>query len=68
MAVTFQKDGFTIEVKTGTNPIEEWLETHNELIDVLQCQDSEMLAKNFHVLELIREMMPDWQTAKRMCE
>ncbi|OFX62687.1 MAG: hypothetical protein A2066_18815 [Bacteroidetes bacterium GWB2_41_8] len=64
--VTFQNDSFTIEVKTVTNPIETWLETHNQLIDVLQLQDSEQLTNNFHVLELIREMMPDRQTAKRM--
>lgn len=66
MAVKFHDDSFTIEVKTCTNPIENWLETHDGLINLLQCQDSEQLSNNFHVLELIREMMPDYETARKM--
>ena len=64
--VRFEKDRFIIEVITVTNPMEAWIETHNQLIDVLQGQSTEMLAINNHVLELIREMMPDWSTAKKM--
>jgi len=64
--VRFEKDRLTIEIVTNTNPIEYWLETLNGMITLLQCQDSEMLSNNYFVFELIREMMPDIETAKKM--
>ena len=66
--VRFTETGFTIEVNTGTNPIEDWLNTHSELIDLLQSENEEMHAYRGHCLELIRNMMPDWQTAKKMAQ
>lgn len=64
--VRFTEKSFTIEVEAAGNPVSEWLETHDGLINLLQCQDSEQLSNNFHVLELIREMMPDYETARKM--
>lgn len=66
--VTFNDKSFTIEVETGCNPIEDWLATHDELCDLLTCIDTGMTVdKNFiAILELLRQMMPDYDTAKRM--
>lgn len=64
--VTFSEDGFTIEVKTGINPTDAWLDTHDEMIDMLQSEDKEMHENRFRYLELIRSMMPNKQTAKKM--
>lgn len=66
MPVTFKKEGFTIEVKTGVDPIKDWIETHDELLDALQSEEEEMHIIRPHYLELLRSMMPDPDTAKKM--
>lgn len=68
MALEFKKQSFVIEVPTGGNPIEDWLNTHDELIDVLQCADTDLtVGRRFDcVLELLRCMMPDVDTARKM--
>lgn len=68
MAVVFNETGYTIEVHTGTNPIEDWLTTHDEMISLLQATDPQMRGEQnyYRVLELLRCMMPDWETAKKM--
>ena len=68
MAVKFNDDNFTISIPTGMNPAEDWLETHKELVDVLQCSDPELSGGNHHgkVLEVLKHMMPDLDTVKKM--
>jgi len=68
MAVTFNKDNFTISIPTVINPAEDWLETTNDLLDVLQCSDPELSGGNKHVkvLQVLKHMMPDLDTAKKM--
>lgn len=65
--VQFKENSFVIEVPTGVNPIESWLTTHDELIDLLQSQSVDMINDiPYHALELLRNMMPDIEMAKRM--
>ena len=64
--VTFKKDSFVVEVKTHGDPIEDWLKTINEMIDVLQAEDEQMSERRYRYLELMKELMPDWETAKKM--
>ena len=66
MTVSFKPKSFTVEVKTNANPVESWLETQDELVDLLQSEPDEMHANRFHYLELLRNMMPDVETAKKM--
>lgn len=68
MSVQFQKHNFTISIPTGTNPAEDWLETTDELIDVLQCCDPDLSLGKSHgkVLEILRHLLPDLETAKKM--
>ena len=66
MSVTFKPESFIVEVKTNSNPVESWLETQDELIDLLQSEDEEMHLDRFHCLEIIRNMMPDVETARKM--
>jgi len=68
MSVKFNTDGFTVEVKTNASPIESWLETQDELVELLQSESDEMRANHFHYLQLLRNMMPDLETAKKMME
>lgn len=66
--ITFNATSFTVTVECNTNPIEAWLETHNELVDCLQAENEDMHASRYNYLELLRAMMPDVPTAKKMTE
>jgi hypothetical protein len=67
--VKFTTTAFIIEVECGINPIESWLDTHEQMIDVLQSEASDMAGGNrYHYLELLRQMMPELKVAKKMCE
>jgi DNA-binding FadR family transcriptional regulator len=63
--VTFTETGFCIEIDTRCNPMEAWLDTHAELVDALQSEDPEKQAYRYHYLELLRNMMPDYEQAKQ---
>lgn len=66
--VRFNEASFTVEVKTGSNPAELWLKTIDDMIDMLQSEDEDFQTNRHNYLELIRSMMPDVETAKKMCE
>jgi len=66
MAVIFHPDKFVIEVQTGHNPIEDWLDTQNEMLELLKSEDESMAGKRCQCLELLRNMLPDLETAKKM--
>ena len=66
MSVTFKKNSFTIEVECYESPIENWLDTQNDLLDLLQAEDANFHAGRFHYIELLRSMQPDIDTAKKM--
>jgi hypothetical protein len=66
--VTFKDKSFVIEVTTGCNPVSDWLQLCEELLDVLSCTDTEIATgTNFaKILFLLREMQPDHEIAKKM--
>lgn len=65
--VTFKENSFTIEISIGTDPIETWLETHDQLLALLGNVDNDLREDNYYyVVELLRQIMPDWETAKKM--
>lgn len=64
--VRFEKDRFVIEIVTNTNPVEAWIETMKELSDLISSQDKEMTTNRYWVNGLMIEMMPDFNTAKKM--
>jgi len=66
--IQFTDTAFVVTVECGGNPIENWLETHQQLVDALQCEDKQMLTKRYHYLELLRNLMPDIEQAKKMCK
>lgn len=64
--VKFEKDKFVIEVPT-TSPAEDWLELHDALCLVIRSLNHETIPENFWaVVNLLQDMMPDWQTAKKL--
>lgn len=64
--VTKTDTGFAIHVKTGSHPANDYVEMTNDIINTLQGQDDDMLQKNYYLLELLREMLPDFDQAKAM--
>lgn len=66
--VTFNNDSFSIEVKTGTFPIENWLLLHKQLTFMVQSSmgDENLVEQPWMVLELLSSMLPDIQTAEKM--
>jgi hypothetical protein len=68
MAVEFRDDSYTITIYTGCDPIEDWLNLHNELLLVLSAWDSAQMIIDTprHVLGLLERMMPERETAIKM--
>ena len=64
--VTKTEEGFAVHVSTGTHPASDYVETMNDLVSALQGQDEDMLQKNYHLLQLLREMLPTFEQAKAM--
>lgn len=67
--VRFEKDKFIVEVHTGCNPTENWLDTMHDLIDVLSRENPDMRNEvHYQTLWLLRSMLPEWEDAKKMVE
>lgn len=67
MAVEFRDNGYSIHVDTISNPIEDWLELHNDLLMCISVMDGNVpTGASMLILKLIEDMMPDWETALKM--
>lgn len=67
MAVEFKDNSFVVTFETGGNPIEDWLDLHDELLTLLSFADLSNVAKQpYLIYELLDKMMPDWKTALKM--
>ena len=69
--VQFNPNGYAIVIETGVvNPIEEWQELQVEILNVLSVLDTETncLPMPFRLVNLLREMQPDLDVAKKMAE
>ncbi len=66
--VTFNKDSFSIDVHTGFNPVNEWLNTCNGLCDLLHNVNEDNIIPETYssVIYLLQNMLPDYETAKKM--
>ena len=62
--VTFNKGSFTIEVKTGVHPVEDWLGLQKELLFLIKSLDqSDLVESPWRTMVLLEEMLPDLKTA-----
>ena len=68
--VRFDKESYTIEVTTGTNPVPEWAELHSAIIERLGMVDKESLAEGqlWVISDFLTQMMPDEETLRKMCD
>jgi len=70
MAVKFEKEGYTISIQTNSNPVEDWMNTYDDLLSLLASVDQNMASPNkyYHAIVLIRSMMPDFDTTIKMTD
>lgn len=66
--VRFEKDRYIIEVVTSCNPMEDWLMFYKELLGLMSHMDEQALIKPLHTCRLLKEMLPDLETAKKMVD
>ena len=66
--VRFDKDGFTISVKTGGCPVENYLELQSEITYVFSIMTSANMPDEglYHLADLLHNMLPDFDTARKM--
>lgn len=66
--VTFNKDSFTVNIYTGNNPVEDWLELQRELSYVFTQLRQEIMPVDglWHLASLIEALLPDEEVARRM--
>jgi len=68
MPVKFNQTSFVVEVDAGLDPASSWLDTQHDLLSLLQSEDANKHASHFHAIELLRNMLPDADTARKMSE
>ncbi|MBQ7899971.1 MAG: hypothetical protein IJ307_08995 [Bacteroidales bacterium] len=66
--VRFDKDGFTISVKTGGCPVENYLALQSEIAYVFSIMTSANIPDEglYHLADLLHNMQPDFETARKM--
>jgi len=66
--VVFYKDGFSIHVKTGSDPYEDWIRLHEELTWLMSCVDeNNVMRGGMHaVCGLIGDLMPRYKDAQSL--
>lgn len=69
--VQFNENSYSIVIETGVvNPVEEWQELQLEILGVMAVLDTQTycLPMPFRLINLLREMQPDLDIAKKMAE
>lgn len=68
--VRFDDKSFTIEIYTGNNPIEDFQTLQTEIAYVFSILTSETMPDQglYHLANLLMNMQPSWEVAKKMTE
>lgn len=65
--VTFDKTSYTIKVDCAYEPIENWQLLHSVLLELMRNVNTENLPPDIWVVtDFISELMPEFETAKKM--
>ena len=64
---TFQTEGFTVTINTGSCPVEIWQDLQKQLYDLLSTiREDNMPSRIDAIMLLLNELQPDGETASRM--
>ena len=64
--VEFRKDGYSIHVELGYNPVEDWMELVNELLMLIVHLNADSNYHPWRTADFIQHMLPEWEVAKKM--
>ena len=65
--VQFEEKSFVVKVECRTNPIENWQLLHAVLLELMRNVNTDNLPRDMWVVtDFIAELMPDYDTAKKM--
>jgi hypothetical protein len=65
--VRFEKDRYIIEVVTGCDPTENWIELQKSIQDLIRNVNRDNLSDNFfNSVDFLQELIPNWDIAKKM--
>lgn len=58
MAVVFNNDSYVVTIKTGTNPVEDWIELRKSIYTIIAYlpPDENLNIETGYLLELLKEM------------
>lgn len=67
--VRFEKDRYVIEAD-ASSPVEDWMGLHEELVFLISLVDSNNSPAEGlqYVPQLLGDMMPSWETARKMVD
>lgn len=68
--VRFEKDRYVIDVYTGADPVENWLELHKEIVYLISLVDQTNAPADglCYLPQLLGDMMPEWEVARKMTD
>ena len=68
--VRIEHDSYVIEVHTGGNPVESWMKLNEEISYLISIVDQNNCPEDgfAYLPQLLGDMMPSWETARRMTE
>jgi len=64
--VHFRDNGYTIDINTGANPVEDWIELQKEILTLICVMDNGSYHLPWRATQFLIELLPDWEDAKRM--
>lgn len=66
--VRFEEKRLVIEIETGFNPAEYWMDLQKGLLDLVRSVNKDTLCDEtfYTVPDFLRELMPDWEDVKKM--
>lgn len=66
MSVKFRDDGYSIDIHTVTNPVEDWLDLQEELLSLIIYNSEDCGHHPWKAAAFLRQLLPEFDDAKKM--
>jgi hypothetical protein len=69
--VRFEENKLVIEVQSHSqkDAVEKWITLQRELLFLMRWLENDKISKDFYTIpDLLDELLPDWEQAKKMAE
>jgi len=68
MSVKFRKDGYSIDISTYGNPVDDWLGLQEEILMLIRLMDENHDYHPWKAAYFLSELLPDWEDARKMVQ